>query len=133
MQYSPATAEQKVCTRPSGSVTYFGEWTKTTPEVPMVAETSPARTMPFPTAPAGWSPAPPTTGVPGAMPRVRATAAVTSPVTSCDSCTGGRMDGSSLKRRMTSSDQSRLRWSRMSVPDMSETSPAYSPVRRKRT
>ncbi len=37
---------------------------KTTPEVPIVAETTPCRTMPLPTAPAGWSPPPPTTGVP---------------------------------------------------------------------
>ena len=43
-------------------------WAKTTPEVPIVAETTPGRTIPLPTAPAGWSPPPPTTGVPAARP-----------------------------------------------------------------
>ena len=41
---------------------------KTTPLVPMVAETEPGPTMPMPTAPAPWSPAPATTGVPAARP-----------------------------------------------------------------
>ena len=33
-----------------------------------MAETTPGRTIPLPTAPAGWSPPPPTTGVPAASP-----------------------------------------------------------------
>jgi hypothetical protein len=41
---------------------------KTTPEVPMVAETEPGLRMPMPTAPAPWSPAPAATGVPATRP-----------------------------------------------------------------
>ena len=61
---APGTAWQPRWSRPSGSKPSSSAWAKTTPEVPIVAETTPGRTIPLPTAPAGWSPPPPTTGVP---------------------------------------------------------------------
>ena len=65
----PRTAWQNVWTRPSGSIWTSSAKAKTTPEVPSVAEMTPARTMPFPTAPAAWSPPPPTMGRPARTPR----------------------------------------------------------------
>ena len=68
MCHLPGTAWQNVCTRPFGSSTGFSLKAKTTPDVPIVDDTMPACTMPFPTPPAAWSPPPPTTGVPAFSP-----------------------------------------------------------------
>ncbi len=82
---APGTAQQKVCTRPLGSMETLSVWAKTTPEVPRVVKALPSVTTPVPTAAAALSPAPPTTGVPGRRPVSWAAAWVTAPVTSGDS------------------------------------------------
>ena len=48
---APGTAWQTRWRRPRGSNPGSSAWAKTTPEVPIVAETTPGRTMPLPTAP----------------------------------------------------------------------------------
>ena len=48
----PGTAWQKVCRRPRRSSVGLSVAAKTTPLVPMVAETAPGATIPIPTAPA---------------------------------------------------------------------------------
>ena len=83
--HRPGTAWQNVCTRPPGSSAGFVVAAKTTPEVPIVALTRPAWTMPMPTAPAAWSPPPATTGVPARRPVCAAPSALTWPVTAGDS------------------------------------------------
>ena len=50
--HMPGTAWQNVWTRPFGSSAGLDVAAKTTPDVPIVALTSPASTMPMPTAPA---------------------------------------------------------------------------------
>ena len=47
---APGTAQQKVCTRPWGSMDSWSVWANTTPEVPMVVKALPSRTTPVPTA-----------------------------------------------------------------------------------
>ena len=85
----PGTAQQKVCTRPRGSMDILLVCAYTTPLVPMVVKAAPSRTMPVPTAAAALSPAPPTTGVPARSPVAFATAEVMLPVISGDSYTFG--------------------------------------------
>ncbi len=82
---APSTAWHIVCRRPPGSASKRSACAKTTPEVPSVAEARPVVTMPMPIAPAAWSPAPPTTGVPAAMPSERAALALSTPVVECES------------------------------------------------
>ena len=51
----------------------------------IVAEMAPRLTIPFPTAPAAWSPPPPTTGTPAFSPNNLADASLKRPLTSSDS------------------------------------------------
>lgn len=81
----PGTEAQRVCTRPFGSIETLSETAYTTPEVPIVVNAFPSRTIPVPTAAAALSPAPPTTTVPSARPVNSAAFAWTVPVTSGDS------------------------------------------------
>ena len=90
----PGAAWQKVWRRPLGSNVGSAVAAKTTPEVPMVAETEPGARMPMPTAPAPWSPAPATTGVPGwrpvaAAPSGEMRAQISGPSKSCGSHASG--------------------------------------------
>ena len=98
----PGTAEQKVCTRPLGSMVTLSAWAKMTPEVPRVVKAFPASTTPVPMAAAALSPAPPTTMVPGARPVASAAADVTAPVTSQDSYIRPRSPGSMSSAASTS-------------------------------
>ena len=81
----PGTAWQKVCSLPRASSAGRSVAANTTPEVPIVALTAPGATMPMPMAPAAWSPAPATTGVPALRPVASSPAALTRPQTACDS------------------------------------------------
>ena len=108
----PGTAWQNVCSRASGSGRYSSSAAKTTPEVPRTTDSGPGASMPTPSAPAAWSPA---------------------PAISVDSYAGGSHSRGSSSAESTSSLQRRLATSKRSVPDASAASIACSPVRRKRT
>src|SRR5690242_12072952 len=81
----PGTAWQDVCSLTAGSTAGASLKANTNPDVPTVEETIPDSTIPLPTAPAAWSPPPPTTGVPSASPVARAAEAEIRPLTSADS------------------------------------------------
>jgi hypothetical protein len=70
----------------------------------MVALTAPGATTPIPIAPAAWSPAPATTGVPAAKPVAAAASAETFPQMSGDSNNVGSKDESSSTACKTSFD-----------------------------
>ena len=91
---APGTAQQKVCTRPRGSMDSWLVWANTTPLVPMVVKALPSSTTPVPTAAAALSPAPPTTRVSSLSPVRAAALALTWPVTSQDSYTLASRAGS---------------------------------------
>ncbi len=129
----PGTAWQNVWMRPPGSSTGLSVAAKTTPEVPIVALTAPARTMPMPTAPAAWSPPPATMGVPALRPVASAPLSDTLPVTIGDSKASGISDGERSSAVSTVSDHLRAPTSKSSVPEASATSVAFCPLSRKRT
>src|SRR3954463_9316043 len=87
--HCPGTAWQNVWTRPRPSSAGRSGAAKTPPDVPIVALTTPGRTTPIPTAPAAWSPAPATTGVPGASPVATPPSAATRALGSGAAAPGG--------------------------------------------
>jgi hypothetical protein len=93
----------------------------------MVALTAPGRVMPIPTAPAAWSPAPATIGVPSERPVSADASRETLAQISGDSNTDGRIAGGMPAASRTSLDQRRFATFSISVPDASATSIAYSP------
>jgi hypothetical protein len=105
---------------------------KTTPDVPVATEMMPDCTMPLPTAPAAWSPPPPTTGVPSFSRSLRS-ALEMRPETSNDSYTRGSISSSICSASSTLVLQRRSGTFSSEVPEASETSVANSPVSLKRT
>jgi hypothetical protein len=73
--------------------------------VPIVALTAPGRVIPIPTAPAAWSPAPATIGVPAGTPIAVAPSGETRAQISGDSNTGGSSRRSIPTRSSRSRDQ----------------------------
>ena len=130
---APGTAQQKVCTRPLGSMASLSVWANTTPLVPMVVKAFPSSTTPVPTAAAALSPAPPTTSVFSLSPVSSAAFAEMCPVTSQLSYTLASMLLSMSRICSSSSLQQRFGTSSICIPLASETSVAKSPVSMKRT
>jgi hypothetical protein len=89
--------------------------------------------MPIPTAPAAWSPAPATIGVPATSPVSRAASADTVAETAGDSKTCGRMSSEMPDAASISADQARRATSSIRVPDASATSMAKAPLNLYRT
>src|SRR5579863_10353523 len=131
--HNPGTAWQNVCSLPFGSFVGSDVAANTTPDVPIVADTDPGCKIPMPTAPAPWSPAPATTGVPAFSPVIPAAVALIRAHTSGDSYTFGSQLSGIPAASATSFDQRRCVTSSSSVPLASCTSIANSPVSRYRT
>ena len=81
----PGEEWQNACKRPSGSINALSVGANTTPEVPRVRAMIPGSTAPTPVAPAAWSPAPPTTGVPAFNPVSAAAVSLICPLISVPS------------------------------------------------
>ena len=131
--YAPGTAEQKVCTRPAGSICTLSLCAYTTPLVPIVVKALPARATPVPMAPAMLSAAPPATGMPSSRPVSFAASALMRPATALLSRSGGSRLMGSPSAAAISSDQRRFGTSSRLVPLASLISEANTPVSFRRT
>ena len=97
----------------------------------MLTATSPGVITPIPSAPQALSAPPAATGVPAGRPVASAASAVTSPMTSDDSWTGGSQSRGMRRASSIGSDQERRLTSKRSVPEASEVSVERLPVIRR--
>ena len=123
------TAAQQVCTLPFGSITGFEVCANTTPDVPIVVNAFPSSQTPVPRAAAALSPAPPATTTDCSSPNISAISFLRVPVTSQDSYTFGSISISISSKSHISLLQHLFETFNSCIPEASETSVAYSPVR----
>ena len=110
------TQWQKVCSRMCRSTLGRSIGESKVPDVPILDCTRPTPITPLPTAPAALSAPPPTTGVPVGRPSSPATLLLTTPDTSVEPTTAGRIPGEMSSAARSSWDQRRFRMSNRRVP-----------------
>jgi hypothetical protein len=127
------SAWQKAWTAPSvlGENAAFD--TNSTPEVPIDTKAAPGVTTPTPQAAAALSPPPPATTQRPATPHFALSSARNSPEDWLPSTSRGIWARLRPVASSRSSDQSRFATSSQSVPELSDISETWWPVRRRRT